>query len=265
MAGFDFNQEELYVPKGNEQQFNREKIKFLKLEDDGWYATVRFLYGPGEIFRGETVHNTAEQGQMPKYVPCLKEPNDPIEVCPLCAAGNRIQAQYFMPVYVYSITSNVRGVETTTDVNDVMIFQRGATFQGNIKSIIRQSGNKPIVCSTFRIVRNGAKGAQGTTYTVEYVGQDDATIDQFPPRPEVLGSYILPNVTKEKMIEKYINKTEAPKTTSSVTPRTINANTFAGNTVVNQAPLQAPPIGVPSAAPAPAPAATAPTVGNMPF
>lgn len=263
MAGFNFDQAEQFVQESD------NKINFLKLQDDGWYAKVRFMYGPGEVFRGETVHNVSEDPKKPKYVPCLREAGQPLESCPLCAKGAKIMAQFFIPVYVISIVSNIRGAEQEQPIGQVMLFQRGTTFSGPIKSVVRQAQaqNKPIVSCVFNLVRNGKAGDQKTNYSVELIGVDDTTLEQLPPRPEILGSYILPKVDYQTMVEKYINKTEqAVQTTkpADIQPRTLNANTFAGNTVgfgqtttvqqtapafnqpmnnTNQAPVQAPTIG----------------------
>lgn len=254
MAVFRFDEVEDYV------QDTDGKINFLNLKDDGWYAKVRFMYGPGEMFEGQSVHNVAEQGKMPRYVSCLRQVGQPLESCPLCANGSKVGAQFFIPVFVISIVSVVRGVEQEEMVNRPMIFQKGTTFKGCMQSVVRQTSatNKPIVSSIFRLVRNGKAGDQKTNYSVEIIGTDDVTLEQLPARPVVLGSYILPNPTFEEMNEKYIKggATQAPtQAAPSITPRTINANTFAGNTVVNsttpqpaynQAPTQAPNIsGVP--------------------
>lgn len=265
MAGFNFDQAEQFVQESD------NKINFLKLQDDGWYAKVRFMYGPGETFRGETVHNVSDDPKKPKYVPCLREAGQPLESCPLCAKGAKIMAQFFIPVYVISIVSNIRGAEQEQPVGQVMLFQRGTTFSGPIKSVIRQAQtqNKPIVSCIFNLVRNGKAGDQKTNYSIELIGSDNTTLDMLPPRPEILGSYILPKVDYQTMIEKYVNKTAQPTTQTAapadIQPRTLNANTFAGNSVgfgqttqttnfqqtsfsqpmnnTNQAPVQAPTIG----------------------
>lgn len=255
MAGFNFDEVDQFVQQSD------NKINFLKLQDDGWYAKVRFMFGPGECFRGETVHNISEDPRKPKYVPCLRQsPNQPLDVCPLCANGSKITVQFFIPIYVHSIVSNVRGVEQEQPVNQVMLFQKGTSFKAAIQSVLRQTARtgKPIVNSVFNLVRNGKAGDMQTSYTVEYVSTDDVTLEQLPPRIEVLGSYILPSVDYNTMLEKYVNKTEINNvnTVPDIQPRTINANTFAGNTVVggsnfvppvnnssinaNQAPNQAP-------------------------
>ena len=269
MAGFKFDEVDQFV------QENDSKINFLKLQDDGWYAEVRFMYGPGEIFEGQTVHNVSEDPKRPRYVPCLRGLNEPLESCPLCASGSKINAQFFIPVFVHAIVSNLRGVESRQEVNQVMLFQRGSTFKGALQAVIRNTNGtgKPIVSSVFRLVRNGKAGDQKTNYSVEYVGTDDTTLEQLPQRPEILGSYILPKVDYQTMVEKYVNKTSTSTPAAAVQPRTLNANMFAGNTVVtggvttnvpptptvggfqpintNQAPVQAPSIGSPSTGGAP--------------
>lgn len=255
MAGFKFDEVDQFT------QNSSDKINFLKLQDDGWYANVRFMYGPNEMFEGQTVHNISDNPSRPKYVPCLRGLNDSLDVCPLCKNGSAVIAQFFIPVYVHSIVSNVRGVEQEQQVGQVMLFQRGSTFKGALQSVVRNTAGtgKPIVSSKFRLVRNGKAGDVKTNYTVEYIGTDDVTLDQLPPRPEILGSYILPKLTAEEMTEKYVNgnSNAAPTNASSITPRTLNASTFGNNTVVggsnfnipnpavnaNQAPVQAPTIG----------------------
>ena len=257
MAGFDFNQVDQFVSKSD------SKIEFLKIQDDGWYAKVRFMYGQGEIFRGETVHNISKDPQRPRYVACLREEGQPVEACPLCAHGAKLAAQFYLPVYVQSIVANINGVEEERPVGRVMIFQRGSTFKGQLQSVLRNApSDKPLVSSMFRIVRNGRERDNKTTYTVEFIGADNVTLDQLPPRPTVVGSYILPKLTPQEMIDKYINV--APVQPAAVQPRTVAVNSFAGNSFgqpatqatpvfnqpmnnANQAPVTAPQIGVPAA------------------
>lgn len=249
MAVFRFDEADKFI------QEESGKISFLKLQDDGWYAKVRFMYGPNETFEGHAVHNVSEDPRRPHYVPCLRQLGQPLDSCPLCANGYKVSGQFFIPVYVHSIVSNVRGVEQEEMVNKVMLFQRGTTFQGTIKSIIRQTSStgKPIVSSVFNLVRSGKSGDMKTSYSAEFVGADDTTLEQLPPVPQVLGSFILPDLTYEEMVEKYVNKTApaTPAAPAGIVPRTLSANTFAGNTVV--------------AAPAAAPAAPQMTMPAQPM
>lgn len=259
MAGFDFNQVDNFVSESD------GKINFLKLADDGCYAKVRFMYGAGETFRGETVHNISEDPTRPRYVVCLREEGQPLDACPLCANGQKFVAQFFVPVYVQSIVSvDARGLETEQQVGQVMVFQRGATFKGALQSVIRNiPQGTQIVNSMFRLVRNGKARDPKTTYSVEYMGTDNVGLENLPPRPEVVGSYILPKLSYEEIVEKYINKTAQPAPTpanAGIQPRTLNASTFGGNVGfgnqatatqtfnqpmnnTNQVPVQAPQIG----------------------
>ena len=232
MAVFKFDEVDQFVNEGSDN-----KINFLKLQDDGWYAKVRFMYGPGEIFEGVTVHNVSEDPRKPRFVPCLRGVNEPLESCPLCVNGSKIAAQFFIPVYVHSIVSNVRGVESEQPVNQVMLFQRGTTFKGALQSVIRQtqSTGKPIVSSVFNLVRNGKQGDMKTSYSVEYCGTDETTLESLPPRVQVLGSYILPDVDYETMLEKYVKGAAGQTTPVAIQPRTLSAATFGNNTVVTSA------------------------------
>lgn len=218
MAGINFNELDQVEAQSS------DKINFLKLQDDGWYAKVRFMYGAGESFQAQTVHNISDNPTRPRFVPCLRQLGQPVDVCPLCEAGSKVAVQFFIPLYVISIVSNVRGVEQEQPVNQVMFFQKGITIKGVLQSVIRQTVNthKPIVSSVFNLVRNGKASEKSTSYSVEYVSTDDVTLDQLPPIPAVLGSYILPDIDYKTMKEKYVDKTSS--TMSDIQARTVSAS-----------------------------------------
>ena len=230
MAVFNFDQVDQYV------QNDMNKINFLKLQDDGWYAQVRFMYGAGETFQGFSVHNVGTDPKRPKYVPCLREPGQPLDVCPLCNNGNPTVAQYYIPVYVISITKVINGIPQTPEVvNQVMLFQRGKQFQGSMASVVRQSGGTPLVNNIFNIVRNGKVNDPKANYLVEFVGRDNVSLDQLPERPEVYGSYILPASTYEDLLA-YCT----PQQPQGVVPRTITTQPVQQSAVNfgGQAPTQ---------------------------
>ena len=123
MAVFKFDEVDQVVRE------NDNKIYFLKLQDDGWYAELRFMYGPGEMFECQTVHNVSEDPRKPRYVSCLRGLNEPLDSCPLCAKGSKINAQFFIPVFVEAIISNIRGEETRQEVNQVINIREWVTEQ----------------------------------------------------------------------------------------------------------------------------------------
>lgn len=236
MAVFNFDQVNEYV------QNEGNGLSFLKLQDDGWQAKVRFMYGPGETFQGYSVHNVSGEQMKSKFIPCLREVGQPLDVCPLCKAGVPLQAQFFIPVFVISITKCINGVlQPEEAVNQVMIFQRGKTFQGSLASAVRQTGGSPLVNNVFNIVRNGKAKDPKTTYIVEFVNRDSTTLESLGERPQVFGSPILPDVKYEEMGQYLPQNTGMPQ---GVMPRTVAANPYAQPTQQTyQAPTQAP--GIP--------------------
>ena len=233
MAVFNFDQVENYV------QDDKKEFEFLKLQDDQWFAKVRFMYGEGETFQGYSVHNVSTDPKRPKYIPCLREPGQSLDVCPLCAANNTTVAQYYIPIYVISITKVINGIPQPEEVvNKPMLFQRGKTFQGAMASAIRQSQGTPLVNNVFNIVRSGRANDLKTSYMVEFVGRDNTTLKQLPEKLNVLGSAILPEVTAQEMVAKYLQpQAQQP---AGIMPRTVSANTFTTGTVMNQQNFQNP-------------------------
>ena len=216
MAVFNFDQADDYVQE-------KSSINFFKLQDNGWQAKVRFMYGPGEVFQGYSVHNIGTDRN--KFVPCLKELGQPLDVCPLCKAGIPVMVQFFIPLYVISISKCINGVmQPEEEVNQVMVFQRGKQFQGSLASAIRQCKGTPLVNNVFNIVRNGKAGDTGTTYVLEHFSTDGTTLDMLPERPEVYGSYVLPDWKYEDMIQ-HLNGAGAVAQ-SMITPRQVSGKVF---------------------------------------
>ena len=216
MAVFNFDQVDEYV------QSERSTINFFKLQDDGWQAKVRFMYGPNETFQGYSVHNISNEQGRPKYVPCLRELGQPLDSCPLCASGSPTVAQFFIPLYVISVTEKINGkLQPEKPVNEVMIFQRGKQFKGSLDSAIRQSGGTPLVNNIFNIVRNGKAGTTGTTYSVEFISRDNTTLDSLPERPEILGSFLLPDMKYDEMLTLVNGQNQM---VSGVMPRMVTNN-----------------------------------------
>ena len=234
MAVFDFDKVDEYV------QNERGTLNFFKLADDGYQAKVRFMYGPGEIFQGYSVHNVSKEPGKNKFIPCLREPGQPLDVCPLCAAGVPTMAQYFIPLFVISTTKCINGVlQQEEPINQVLIFQRGKTFKGSLESAIRQSKGTPLVSNVFNIVRSGKAGNTDTKYMVEHLSNDNTTLDMLPERPEIVGSFLLPNVTYEEMYS-YIPQ----QPVQGIQPRVIQTQTAVpnqyGTSQYTQAPTRPP-------------------------
>ena len=217
MAVFNFDEAQVF----EERMQTRTTFNFLKLQDDGWQAKIRFMYGPGEIFKGYVVHNISKEERKPKYVECLRGETDPLEACPLCQNNFPINIQYYLPVYVISITKKINGqLQPEEPVNQIMLFQRGKTFNGALQSAIRQAKGTPLCTNVFNLVRNGKNGDPGTTYLLESFSQDNTTLESLGERPVVEGSYILPTTSYDDAL-KIVNESSMPQQPSGVMPRPV--------------------------------------------
>lgn len=160
------------------------RSSFLSLANDGDSAVVRFAYSTVDELCGcDSVH-TIKNNVTDKYVTvdCLKTDNsNPDSVCPLCAAGIKMQKVYYL---------QVRNEET----GEMQLWQRGENFvTKNIVPILREyeKDGTPITGVPIKIVRNGAKGDLNTTYNLIPRPVDGMLLDQFPEDIDVRADGII--------------------------------------------------------------------------
>lgn len=148
---------------------------YFSLKNDKDVATVRFMYNGIDDVEGYAVHQIEIDGKK-RYVNCLREYNQPKDVCPFCKANMFTQAKLFIPIY-------------NIDEDKVQVWERGKKFIAKISSIC--SRYPDTVSHTFEIERNGAKGDTSTTYEIYETGKDDTTLDDLPEFADPLGSIVL--------------------------------------------------------------------------
>lgn len=147
---------------------------FFSLANDKDYETVRLMYNDMNDVELFSVHEIEVNGQT-QWVNCLREYDEPVDKCPLCAAGNRLQVKMWVPLYI-------------ENTGEVKVWERGRTFVAQIESSARRFN--PLVSTIFEIERNGKKGDQNTTYALVNVGRDDKQLSELPPLPEVVGGIV---------------------------------------------------------------------------
>ena len=148
---------------------------YLSLKNDKDVARVRFMYNGIEDVEGYAVHEVKIDGKK-RYVNCLREYNQPKDVCPFCRANMFTTAKLFIPIY-------------NIDEDKVQIWERGKKFISKISSICSRYPNT--VNHVFEIERNGAKGDTSTTYEVYEIDKDDTTLEDLPEASAPLGSVVL--------------------------------------------------------------------------
>lgn len=147
---------------------------FFSLKNDKDVAKVRFLYNDINDVEGLAVHQIEVDGKK-RYVNCLRDYGQPMDVCPFCADKKFVTAKYFIPLY-------------NLDDDQVQIWERGKQFGAKLSSLC---GRYPkLVAQVFEIERNGKKGDTGTTYEIYPVGNaDDTEVTDFE-MPNVLGGLV---------------------------------------------------------------------------
>lgn len=141
MARFGYNDADNY---GN----NGTGSSFFQLKNHKDAARVRFLYRTLEDVEGYAVHKVAV-GDKERYVNCLREYNEPLDKCPFCKAGLKVQPKLFVKLY-------------NEDAQEVQIWERGKTFFKNLSGFA--SRYNPLCNKVIEIERDGQKGDMQTRY-----------------------------------------------------------------------------------------------------
>ena len=148
---------------------------FFSLSNDGDTAQVRFMYNGIDDVEGYAVHQIEVDGKK-RYVNCLREYNEPVDKCPLCANNSVVLAKLFVPVY-------------DIDADTTKVWERGKKFFAKMSSLCAHYPD--VIHHTFEIERHGKKGDTSTTYEIYETGKDDTTLDDLPEMPKILGGLVL--------------------------------------------------------------------------
>ena len=192
-----------------------KRTPFFNLADDGDKAVVRFYHTTGDDIEKIPIH-TVTVGDKTLKVACLRAPNEPAEVCPLCEEGSLVSPRMYIKVLVY--TPDKAGYYTTAP--ELQIWERGKGFRKQIQSIINRyaSGNKALMDTVFEIERSGKKGDTKTIYNIYKM--DELNADECPlPEPEDMEEFnalgtIVADKSEDDMVE-YLNTGKFPQTEKS--------------------------------------------------
>lgn len=138
-----------------------QKVGYFKLENDGDVAIVRFAYSNASEFKIATVHVVEKF----KRVVCLRDANDPVEKCPLCAAGEKLYSKFYVKLIEY--TKDEQGNVVATP----KIWERPSGFAQTLDSLCTEYGGL-LSDHIFKIKRRGAKGDMKTEYDVMYANPE---------------------------------------------------------------------------------------------
>lgn len=171
-------------------RFNAEQVDnyggqgqggFFSLKNDKDLATVRFMYNSMDDIEGFAVHEIEVDGKK-RYVNCLRDYNQPVDDCPLCAAKYKVVAKLFIPLY-------------DEESGELKIWDRGKNFFSKISSLATRYN--PMVATPFEIERNGKAGDTKTTYEIYALDTDETALEDLPEVPEILGGLVLDKTYEE--------------------------------------------------------------------
>lgn len=184
MARVSYEDSEKYYSGGSSEWF--------QLKNDGDVARVQFMLNSIDDIPIFSTHKV-KVGDKDRYVDCLRNPQDPIDACPFCAAGLPAKAVRFIVMFQH-------------EDGKVKIWERGRQFISKLQGLINRYN--PLEEKVFEIERHGKAGDTGTKYEiypldgVESVNLNDVEI------PELEGSLILQKTAEE--MEEYLDTGNFP-------------------------------------------------------
>ena len=230
----------------NNSKFSGQRVSFFALKDDGDSAIVRFNIAD---IKDLVVHSQhfIRVGEKFRKVECLRNYNDPIDICPLCENGDNTQYKIYIELLSYEI---VNGKVVATPC----VWEQGARYRETLKTFFMEFGDLRNII--FKITRRGKRGDRGTSYTIipanPQVYKDEDYIADFSAFNTFdLHKGIVLNKTREELEYYLINNdfpTSSSNTTTSSTIETIKVeehtpydSRFVGNTsssTIRQSPTE---------------------------
>lgn len=202
----------------SEKYFSGSGSDWFQLKNDGDVARVQFMLNSIEDIPIFSTHKV-KVGDKERYVDCLRNPQDPIDACPFCAAGLPAKAVRFIIMYQH-------------DDNKVKIWERGRQFISKLQGLINRYN--PLEDKVFEVERHGKAGDTGTKYEIYPLdGVDSVNLDEVE-MPELAGSLILRKTFEE--MEEYLDTGSFPADSDDIGIRRRGAEAPRGGAPVRRTP-----------------------------
>lgn len=138
---------------------NRTRVQFFSLRNDGDEAIVRIMHDSPQDFDLCAVHKVQLDDGKFRSVSCLRNPTDPIDMCPLCANGEKVE----MKIYIHLLEYVKQDNGTITPI--AKVWERRADAYGKrLVGLMNEYG--PLSETIFKIKRHGAAGSTKTDYDI---------------------------------------------------------------------------------------------------
>lgn len=176
----------------SEKYFSGSSSEWFQLKNDGDVARVQFMMNSIDDIPIFSTHKV-KVGDKERYVDCLRNPQDPIDACPFCAAGLPAKAVRFIIMFQH-------------DDGKVKIWERGRQFISKLQGLINRYN--PLEDKVFEVERHGKAGDTNTKYEIYPLdGVESVNLDEVEI-PELEGSLILQKTADE--MEVYLDTGNFP-------------------------------------------------------
>lgn len=124
--------------------------EFFTLKNDG-DTTIAYIMAETIDDLDTFVIHKVKDGDKTRNISCLRNAGDPVDYCPLCAAGVKVEVRIFVQLY---------------DAIDkkLKVWDRGKSFLKALSPIARRT--KQLYRNPIEIERNGAAGDSSTRYSL---------------------------------------------------------------------------------------------------
>ena len=219
MAKINFDQ----ISTNNDNNNSSFSVGFFNLKNDGDEAVVRIMHDNTASFDLVTTH-PVQIGNKYRRVNCIRNPREPIDNCPMCKSGAKVQQRFYIHLiqYVKDDNGNI--------VPQPKIWERSASYAVTIKNLIDEYG--PLSDCIFKIRRNGEAGSMNTTYSILYGNPQIYRPELYPKDESAFENYsVVGSIVMDKSFEElseFIATGEFPQRSNNS-----DNSTFATGTTIS--------------------------------
>ena len=160
---------------------NNDGIKLFSLKNDGDEAVVRIMHDNVADFDIISTH-PVKIGDRTRKVSCIRDPREPIDNCPLCKSGAKIQQRFFIHMIQYKQEADGRITPVPC------VWERAAgEYATKLKTLIDEYG--PLSDLVFKVRRNGKAGSMDTTYEILYANPNIYRAELYPKDTKPFENY----------------------------------------------------------------------------
>lgn len=190
-------------------------IGFFSLPHDGDSAIVRFMQNDVSDFTILTRHEVG-QGKDYRTVDCLRNPHDPVDVCPFCASNVKLAQRFYVKLLRYDTDEN-GGIVITP-----CVWERSTRFATTLKGYIDNYGPlQNIVC---KIIRKGT-GLNTQYEIIPNLSPEIYRPDIYVAKPELFDGYtVVGNAVAAKTADEmrtYLATGRFPENNTDNTPNDV--------------------------------------------